>query len=406
MTRVTLHWLCLGLAVVTAGPLLAQGKPAANAKGLEAIRERMEQFVQSGDISGAVTLVGNRDGVLHHEAVGLANIESKQPMAKDTMFRVASMTKPITALAIMILADEGKLTPDDLVETHLPEFKGQRIVIDDKDGTLTLGKPSRPITLRDLMTHTSGLPGGYPPGLSNLYLKRHHTLAEATMAMSQQPLRFEPGSRWAYCNAGIDTLGRVVEAVSGQRYETFLQERIFRPLQMNQTTFYPNDEQRKRVAVTYGIKDGQLTPTTGAVVECPPEAKHPVPAAGLYSTARDMGRLHQAMLNGGELEGKRILSAKAVAEMTKLHTGELKAGFTDSMGFGYGWAVVRKPTGVTRMLSPGSFGHGGAFGTQGWVDPKRGYFVILMIQRTGLPNADASPIREALQTIAAEQLGD
>src|SRR5207237_2368060 len=137
-----------------------------------------------------------------------------------------SMTKPITAIGIMILVDEGKLAVADPVEKYLPEFRGQMLVAERGKDTLVLKKPQRPITLRDLLTHTSGLPGGFPPGIADIYTKRNRTLAEGILVMSQRPLDFEPGSKWSYCNAGIDTLGRVIEVVSGESYEDVLCQRI------------------------------------------------------------------------------------------------------------------------------------------------------------------------------------
>jgi CubicO group peptidase (beta-lactamase class C family) len=266
--------------------------------------------------------------------------------------------------------------------------------------TVTLTKPTRPITLRDLLTHTSGLPGSPPPGLSDLYSKRNHTLAEAVMAYSQRPLAFEPGTKWSYCNAGIDTLGRVIEVVSGRRYESFLQERLFDPLGMADTTFYPTPEQLKRAAMTYDRKDDRLVAVPSSIIGPPEGAKYPIPAGGLYSTAPDLAKLYRMLLGRGEAGGRRYLSEAAVEEMTRVQTADLDAGFTDGMGFGLGVGVVRKPSGVTSMLSPGTFGHGGAFGTQGWVDPKAGRFVVLMIQRVGMGNGDASAVRRKFQEAA------
>ncbi len=390
-----------GLVLLALTAVPSRGDESAN---LAQVRARMQEFVDQQVISGAVTVVGRKDGVLSHEAVGSLSLEPKRPMPKDALFRIASMTKPITAFGIMILADEGKLSPEDPVEKHLPEFKGQMLVAGRTRDSVLLTKPARPITLRDLMTHTSGLPGGMPPGLSDLYTRRHHTLAEATMAFSQRPLDFEPGTKWAYCNAGIDTLGRVIEVVSGQSYEDFLQRRVFRPLQMTNTTFFPTKGQLEQAAVTYAAKDGQLVPAPNALIGLPPGAKYPIPAGGLYSTGADLAKFYQMMLNKGTKGQVRHLSEKSVAEMTKVQTGELQTGFVPGMGFGYGWGVVRQPQGVTAMLSPGSYGHGGAFGTQGWIDPQQDLFVVLLIQRTGLPNADASKMREELQALAVAAL--
>jgi CubicO group peptidase (beta-lactamase class C family) len=383
---------------VSALPSAARAADLDDAK-LARIRPAMQQYVEKHIIAGAVTVVGTSKGISSLETVGKLRLDADTPMPKDALFRIASMTKPITAVGIMILADAGKLSVDDPVEKHLPEFKGQMLVEKRTADRLILKKPARPITLRDLLTHTSGLPG-YPPGLGDLYRKRDRTLAESVLVVSQRPLEFEPGSRWAYCNSGIDTLGRVIEVVSGQSYEDFLTKRIFEPLGMKDTTFHPSKAQLERLAGLYNVKDGKLVPVPRPIIG--PAARHPIPAGGLYSTGADQARFYQMMLNGGSLDGKRILAAASVEAMTKAQTGELKAGFTPGMAHGLGFAVVRQPQGVTGMLSPGSFGHGGAFGTQAWADPKRGLFMILLIQRSGLPNSDASDMRRDFQRLAAD----
>lgn len=370
---------------------------------LALIRGKMQEFVEQQHLAGAVTVVGTQAGIVHYEAVGAQDLEAKRPMAKDSLFRIASMTKPITAIGIMILVDEGQLAVDDPVEKHLPEFRGQWLVASRTPEELTLKKPPRPITIRDLLTHTSGLPG-YPPGLADLYQTRQRTLAEGVLAISQQPLQFEPGSRWAYCNSGIDTLGRVIEVVSGQPYEAFLKARVFTPLGMVDTTFYPAPAQLPRVAVTYGRKDGQLVAAGTGIIGPTSDARFPIPAGGLYSTGSDLARLYQMMLGRDTRDGVRVLTETSTATMTTVQTGDLTCGFTPGVGFGFGWGVVKQPEGVTAMLSPGTFGHGGAFGTQGWIDPQRGVFFILLIQRVGLPNGDASDMRREFQTLAVAAL--
>jgi CubicO group peptidase (beta-lactamase class C family) len=257
---------------------------------------------------------------------------------------------------------------------------------------LLLKKPSRPITLKDLLTHTSGLPSEYPAGLSNLYEKRDRTLAEGTLVISQQPLNFEPGTKWSYSPPGIDVLGRIIEVRSGMPYEDYLEGRILRPLGMADTLFYGEGKLGRRVAPIYEKKDGKLQqmPTLASWVIGPrSKAKHPVPAGGLYSTGADLAKLYQMMLNDGELGGKRILKPESVKQMTTSQTGNLPTGFSQGSGFGLGWSVVTKPQGVTEMLSPGSYGHPGAWATQGWLDPKQDLFVILLVQRKGLQNEDA-----------------
>jgi CubicO group peptidase (beta-lactamase class C family) len=389
--------------VIAAGLLVGTSRAALQeqaAAKLKLIREKMQEFVDRQEVGGAVTVVGRKDGIVSCEAVGSLDLTTRRPMQSGALFRIASMTKPITAIGIMILVDEGKLSVDDAVEKHLPEFRGQMLVAERSGDTVTLKKPSRPITVRDLLTHTSGLTGRLPEGLADLYVKRDRTLAETVMAFSQRPLDFDPGTKWAYCNPGIDTLGRIIEVVAGESYEAFLDRRVFRPLGMTDTTCDPTAEQRERLAGLYDRKDGKLVPPASAIISYPPGARYPLPAGGLCSTGADLAKLYQMMLNKGVLRDARILSESSVAEMTRLQTGDLEGGFTPGMGFGYGWAVVREPAGVTAMLSPGSYGHGGAFGTQGWIDPHKDLFIILLMQRVGMPNADASEMRRELQSLA------
>jgi CubicO group peptidase (beta-lactamase class C family) len=377
-----------------------------DADALQKLQPKLQEFVDKNVVAGAVVAVGTHRGLELVEVAGYQNLSQKLPMRSDAMFRIASMTKPVTALAIMILVDEGKVSIDDPVEKHLPEFKGQMILTasDKETGAVTLKKPSRPITIRDLLTHTSGLPGGFPDGIADLYFKRQLTLGEAVAISSQRPLDFEPGTRWSYCNAGIDTLGRIVEVVSKSSYEDFLQNRIFEPLGMWDTTFYPTDNQLTRLAGLYDIKEGKLHDVGFQLLGPTKSAKHPIPAGGLYSTVEDLGRLYQVMLLRGAIGELRIVSEKSVAEMTKDQVPGLTAGFTPNIGMGLGWQVTRQPNGVHAMLSSGTFGHGGAFGTQGWIDPEKDLFVILLIQRIGIANADASDIRREVQQLVVDAI--
>lgn len=367
------------------------------------IHERMQKFIDDGDIAGAVVVLGNSRGILFLDTIGARNLEKRTPMQKNSIFRIASMTKPVTGIGIMMLADAKKLSVDDPVEKHLPEFRGQMRAV-KKDGSVKLKKPSRPITIRDLLTHTSGLHGSYGDEFKDLYTQRNHTLAEATRWVAKQPLDFEPGTKWAYCNTGIDTLGRIIEVLSGESYESFLQDRIFRPLGMRDTTFYPHESQFERTATVYDKKDGKLVPSTSLIIDITKEAKHPVPAGGLFSTAEDLARLYQLMLHRGIYGSLRLLSEESITAMTRTQTGDIKTGFVPGMSFGFGWAVVKEPQGITSMLSPGSYGHGGAFGTQAWIDPGKDLFIVLLIQRTGLANADGSPMRSELQRLAVQAL--
>jgi len=393
-------FLCL--VAVAAPPAAAQSAGVATAsKSSPAVRESMQKFVDNGELSGVVTVVGDKNGIVDVQVLGLADLEKRTPMRRDTIFRIASMTKPITALAIMQLVEAGKVDVNDPVEKYLPEFKGQ-LLVDSKDGgKLTLKKPARPITVKDLLTHTSGLPQ-YPAGMADVYQKRNWTLNETTIAISQAPLLFEPGTKWSYCNPGIDTLGRIVEVVSGQPYDEYLSAKIFKPLGMKDTTPYPSSEQLERTAMTYGKKDGKLVATPGGVLDFARGAKHPVPAGGLFSTADDLAKLYQCLLNGGTLDGKKIIGSETLAEMTRNQTGDIKAGFIEGSVWGFGFGLVSESKGAAENLSVGSFGHGGAYGTQGWMDPKKGIFTILLIQRTGLAGSDGSAMRKALHDASVQ----
>ncbi len=363
----------------------------------------LQQFVDDGAIAGAVTLVARRDKIVRLEAVGYADLEKRVPMRTDNLFWIASMTKPITATAVMMLQDEGKLSIEEPVEKYLPEFKGQWMIAEKGKDTLTLKHPARPITLRDLLTHTSGL-GEIPPPRPDC------SLAELVMAYSQRPLQFEPGSRWSYSTAGINVLGRIVEVVSGQAFADFLDARLLRPLGMRDTTFWPTPRQVRRLAKSYapassgrGLEETNIYFVKGDLSD---RHRTPFPGGGLFSTASDLCRFYQMILNGGVAGNRRFLSETAVKQMTTTQTGDLKTGFVDGMSFGLGWGVVKQPQGVTAMLSPGTFGHGGAYGTQGWVDPKRGAIFVMLIQRAKLPNADASDMRRVFQQTAVAALGD
>ncbi len=365
----------------------------------DAVSRQMEQFVEKGVVSGAVTLVASKSGIVHWEAVGKSDLASGRSMKKDDLFWIASMTKPMTAICVLMLQEEGKLAIDDPVEKHLPEFKNQWMIEQKEANKLTLIRPKRPVTVRDLLMHTGGLGDVKSPRVTS-------TLAELAMGYAREALQFEPGSQWRYSNAGINTLGRIVEVVSGKDFASFIQERIFDPLQMRDTTFWPTEEQSKRIAKSYKLnkENGKLDETVVYFTEGPltDRRRTPFPAGGLYSSAKDVARVYQMMLNGGALEGKRLLKPETVTLMTTTQSGDIKTGFVDGMSWGLGFQVVREPQGVTAALSKGTFGHGGAFATQSWGDPQKGLAYVLLIQRAGLPNGDDSEIRGEFQKVAAE----
>ncbi len=348
---------------------------------LARIHDRMQQFADEGSAAGYVTLVARRGHVVWSDAAGLRDVEAGARMQEDAIFEIASMTKPITSTAVMMLAEEGKLSPVDLVETYLPEYRGQRMVISRDGDKVTLGEPTRKITLKDLLTHTSGMPGGAPSGLREIFQRRDKTLAEAVAAYSQQPLDFAPGTRWQYSNMGIATLGRIVEAVSGMPYQQFVTERIFKPLGMRDSFYFLPKDRYDRMAPIYESEDGKLTRADIDIFHA--GAKYPAPEGGVCSTAADLYRFYQMTLNGGELDGVRILSPSTVEVMTQNHTGDIEAGFAPGMGFGYGWTVVRNNDGTFRGNSIGTFGHGGAYRTYAFIDPKKELIGIILFQKVG-----------------------
>jgi len=372
--------------------LIVAGKPAESGldeASLKQIDTRMQEFVAAKQIAGAVTLVARRGRVVHLGAVGKADVAGGRDMAVDTVFAIASMTKPITAASVMILQDEGKLKLDDPISKYIPAFK---------DTKVTGGKaPGREITIRDCLMHTNGLVSDQ---------RNVGTLANTAELLAKSELAFEPGSKWQY-GPGLSVAGRVVEIVSGKPFDQFSAERIFAPLEMNQTSFHPTEEQLQRLALLYQPTADKKDIERGNhwLYEVSAETS-PNPSGGLYSTASDLVRFYQMVLNGGDLNGKRVLSADAVKQMTSLQSGELETGFTPGNGWGLGFCLIRKPQGATEMLAPGSFGHGGAFGTQGWIDPKNEMIFVLLIARLGFPGGDASDIRADFQRLAVGAIRD
>lgn len=366
---------------------------AAEPPKLPGIGDAMQQHVAAGAISGAVTMVVTKDRLLHLEANGLADIASARPMTADTVFGIKSMTKPVTGVAVLMLQSEGKLNVDDPVAKYLPEFAGLKT---------PSGRPAN-LTIAQLLVHTSGLGEGL--GESGSTTDRARTLADLVRQALASPMQYEPGSRWKYTQSGINTAARIVEVVSGVGFDQFLSSRLFEPLGMNSTRFYPGGKMQQRMATLYA-KDKD----TGAVKPVPPRTdlasrdRPPLATSGLYSTATDFGRLCQMLLNGGELDGRRYLSPEALKSLATPRTGDLKAGFVPGSAWGLATGVVTGPQGVTAMLSPGTYGHGGAYGTQMWIDPARGIAYILMIQRTGFGNGDASEVRRDFQQAAADAL--
>ena len=375
---------------------------AADRPILPGVGAAMEQMIDKKEIAGAVTVVVGKDRILHSEASGFSDLASKKPMTEDTVFWIASMTKPVTAVAVMMLFDEGKLKPGDPVSKYIPEFA---------DLKTPSGQPAN-LTITHILTHTSGL--GEATGED---AKKAKTLQELVPFWVAKPTSSEPGSKWAYCQSGINAAGRIVEVVSGMRFDEFLQKRLFGPLGMKDTTFYPttNPDIQKRLVTAYSKnrETGELQPVEHRS-DYGPKDRPPQGNGGLYSTPRDYALFCQMLLNGGTLQGKRYLSPDALKFINTPQTGEIPTGFFQNDTYGnrgrnYGWGLgtcVLKETheGAAEVLSAGSFGHGGAWGTQAWIDPKKGVAYLLMVQRSNFPNSDASDVRRAFQKAASEAL--
>jgi len=369
-----------------------------NAQGLAAIPIRMKEYVDSNQTAGTVAIVARHGKVASFEATGYQDLESKKPMRKDAMFRIASLTKPITCAGIMVLVDEGRISVIDPVEKFLPEYKS--IKVRACSGLSAYGctgvAPARAINIEDLMTHTSGLEGN----LNTQGGTQPATLADLAALGAKTQLLFDPGTHWNYSNIGYTALGRIIEVVSKQPYDVFLEQHIFAPLGMKDTSFFPPDEKLARLATLYTLTDGGLKRSANQF-GTHQRPKIPAPAGGIVSTAEDIFRFNMMMRNKGTLDGKRVLSSAAATLMTTSHTGDIKAGWVPGVGHGYGYEVVRNPEGMFRYNSIGSYVKGGAFRTYEWVDPEKDLVGVFMMQLTNGGGDTADEINSFMVMSAA-----
>ncbi len=357
----SLFALLAGLAL--SSPLFAE-TPATSAPLLQ-------PFVEKHELAGAVALVADKDRVLSVEAVGFADIGAGRAMQPDALFWIASQSKPMTATAVMLLVDEGKIALDDAVEKYLPEFRGQMVVAEKDNEHVLLRKPAHPITVREVLNHMSGLPfksAAEEPTLDGL------PLAAAVRSYAMTPLVTEPGTHYQYSNAGINTAARIIEVVAGVKYEEFMERRLFEPLGMKDTTFWPNEEQLKRLAKSYRPDEVKTNlaefPISQLIYPLSDQThRFPMPAGGLFSTAQDTAIFCQMLLNGGQLNGHRYLSEAAVGELTKRQTPE---SVKESYGLGF-------------AVGADWFGHGGAHATNMEIRPAKGLVIVWMVQHGGFP---------------------
>ena len=354
----------------------------------------LDAEVKAGNISGALLLIGRKGRIAHFEGVGQLDPEAKTPMSRDGIFRIYSMTKPITSVAAMMLVEEGIVSLADPVAKYIPEFAGVKVGVeapgaDGKPG-LTLVAPRRPMTVQDLLRHTSGLTYGFfGSGLvKKAYQERADIFgkdlanADFAKALATLPLMHQPGSNWEYSHS-TDVLGRVVEVASGKTLYEFMKERILDPLGMRDTSFYVADKTKfPRIAEPF---KADRTIGVNAEFNDPRIAiKYESGGGGMVSTATDYARFLQMLLSGGTLDGRRYLSPATIAYMTSDHVAGIGLGSAylpgDGYGFGLGFQVRRENGQASVPGTAGDYAWGGAGGTAFWVDPKQDMYVVLMMQ--------------------------
>jgi CubicO group peptidase (beta-lactamase class C family) len=389
--------------------------PAFAPAALDALDARLAELVADEDRSGVVMLLARHGEIEHIGAAGYADIAAKTPMTADTLVRIASMTKPVTAAAVMMLVEDGTIALDDPVADYIPAFAEARVATSTEvNGEYEIPTEGlmRPITIEDLMTHTSGVGYvfDYETNLGALYIGNDIYQGGPEITMDQRmetlaglPLYFQPGERWYYSFSN-DVLGHVVAVASGQSLEAFKQERIFGPLGMTSTSYFPDEALRERLATLYTHDDmGDLVAVEGSADQA---ALAPFEAggAGLFSTANDYFRFAQMLLNGGELDGVRVLSQESVGAMTTPHVqaDRLPQGMAGvDMAFGYSLGVIHDGPGEHPLRRVGDFGWGGYFDTNFVVSPSTGMVAIIMAQELpGATTGDTTGARDVFDALA------
>ncbi len=381
-----------GLAQVL--PVVEPDAVGMSTARLERITEMARRRIDEGKLVGAVTLVARDGKIVHSRSIGHADVETDRPLAKDTIFRIYSMTKPITSVAAMILYEEGRFQLGDPVHWYLPELRNVMVHVDGKEGGGDRVAPRRPITIRDLLAHKSGLTYGFfgDSEVDRLYgeadvLDESGTTADMVEKLGDLPLRFHPGERWHY-SVSTDVLGRLVEVLSGSTLDEFFRRRIFEPLGMSDTGFSVPDEKLERFPVNYRWdRSGERR-----IADHPSRSRYRRQptfhsgGGGLVSTASDYLRFCQMLLDGGRLGDVRLLSPKTVALMTMNHLDDAKIPTSgvqlgDGAGFGFGFRVVTDEARSHRLASRGTYGWGGMASTMFFVDPRERLIGIIMTQK-------------------------
>lgn len=387
------------------GPTLVDpAEVGMSAERLGRVSEVVGRRIEGGELAGAVTMISRYGKVVHFEAQGVLDVDSKLPMGRDALFRMASTTKPVTAAAIVTLLEEGKVRLTDPASKFIPEFKDPKVAV-ERDGKVELVPAKREVQVLDLLTHTSGLLSGGPGQKAfagdSTFPRKGDTLEAFVTRIAAAPLDFEPGSRWSYSPmGGIDALARIVEVASGRPFDDYLQERFFEPLGMKDTSFHAQADQQSRLASFHARKDGELKKGEYSFGFVPPYTSG---AAGLVSTAEDFHRFALMLAQGGELDGRRVLSPRGVELLSANHTGSMfqgSLGRPEGMGFGFAVEVVVDPIASATFRTAGSYGWDGAFGTQFWVDPREGIVAVFMVQASGvrqIQNDFATAVMQAVE---------
>ncbi len=350
----------------------------------------LKPFVDKHELAGAVALVADKNKVLSIESVGFSDIAAGKVMKQDSIFWIASQSKPMTAVALMMFVDDGKISLDDPIEKYLPEFRGQMFVAEKDNEHIILRKPKHPITVRETLNHTSGLPfksAIEEPTLDGL------SLSSAVRSYAMTPLLSEPGTVYRYSNAGINTAARLIEVVAKVKYEDFMQQKLFDPLGMKDTTFWPNEAQSLRVVKSYRPDASKTNlsefPISQLIYPLTDRGhRFPMPAGGLFSTAIDTSLFCRMLLNNGELDGKRYLSENAIRELSKRQT---PPAIKESYGLGF-------------SVSPDSYGHGGAHATNMEIRSGKGLVLVWMVQHGGFPG-EGGKAQGAFRNWALEKFG-
>ena len=387
--------LVAGSAFAAALPRAQPEEVGLSSERLAQLKPLLQSYVDAGRLPGSVTLVARRGKVVFLEAVGQRDREAKSAMRPDSIFRIASQTKALVSVGIMMLQEQGKLLITDPLYKYIPEFRETTVAVRKEGGGYDVVKAKRPITLRDLLTHTSGFGYGTGPaaeewkkaGIQNWYFAgRDEPVSAVVTRMASLPADSQPGEAWVY-GYSLDILGVVIERVSGQTLAEFLKTRLTAPLGMTDTQFYLQKDQRDRLVTVYSLNDSKKLerPTDmaatfwqaqGAYIEGPRKAFSG--GAGLLSTAENYATFLQMLLNGGELDGKRYLSRKTVELMTSNHLRSIP--FREGMGFGLGFQVVTDEGARGEPGSVGEFGWGGAYHSTYWVDPHEQLVVVHLTQ--------------------------